>query len=50
METQCQLLTITQRNEFLNLLHKFEELFDETLVAWKTDTVHLKLKDYVNQI
>ena len=35
METWCQHLTITQRNEFLKLLHKFEELFDITLGNWE---------------
>ena len=30
METQCQNLTMTQRNYLLKLLHKFEELFDRT--------------------
>ena len=31
METQCQNLTMTQRNEFLILLQIFEELFNGTL-------------------
>ena len=35
MENQCQHLTMTQRNELLKLLHKFEELFNETLGTWK---------------
>ena len=39
METQCQILTITQCNEFLKLLKIFEELFDGTLRTWTTDTV-----------
>ena len=37
METQCQHLTITQRNELLKLLQNIEELFDETLGTCKTD-------------
>ena len=37
--TQCQNLKITQRNELLKLLHKFEYLFDETLGIFKTDPV-----------
>ena len=41
METQCQHLTMTQRNELLKLLQKFEELFDGILGTWKTDTVEL---------
>ena len=39
METQCQHLTVTQRNELLKLLHKSEELFGGTLGIWKTDPV-----------
>ena len=37
MENQCQHLTMTQRNELLKLLQKFEELFNGTLGIWKTD-------------
>ena len=44
METRCQHLTITQRNELLKLLHKFEELFDGTLDSCKTDPVDFELK------
>ena len=44
METQCQHLTMTQRNELLQLLQIFEELFDKTLGAWKTDPVYFDLK------
>ena len=36
METQCQCLTITQRNELLKLLQKSEELFDGKLDTRKT--------------
>ena len=36
METQCKHLTMTQRNKFLKLLQKYEELFDGTLGTWKT--------------
>ena len=39
METQCQHLTMTQRNDLLRLLQKFEKLFDGTLGTWKTDSV-----------
>ena len=35
METQCQHLTMTQRSEFLKLLHKFEELLNGTLGTCK---------------
>ena len=39
METQCQHLTMTQRNDLLKLLRKFEEFFYGTLFTWKTDPV-----------
>ena len=45
MESQCQHLTMTKHNELLKLLHKFEELFNETLGSWKTDPVDLELKE-----
>ena len=35
---------MTQRNEFLKLLHKFEDIFDGTLGTWKTDPVDFELK------
>ena len=41
---------MTQRNEFLELLHKFEKLFDGTLGIWKTDPVDLELKEYAKPI
>ena len=44
METQCQHLTETQRNELLKLLQKFEELFDEKLGNWRTDPLNFELK------
>ena len=50
METQCQHLTTTQRNELLKLLHRFEELFDERLGTWKTDPVDFRLKYDVKPI
>ena len=47
MKNQCKHLTETQCNELLKLLPKFEDLFDETLGTWKTDTVYFELKyDY----
>ena len=45
METQCQHLTMTQRNEQLKLLQIFEELFDVTLINCKTDPVEFELKE-----
>ena len=35
METQCQNITITQRNESLGVLHRFEELLNGTLGTLK---------------
>ena len=45
METQCQHLRMTQRNDLLKFLQKFEELFDGTLSTWKTYPVDLELKE-----
>ena len=45
MENQCQHLKMTQSNELLQLLQKFEELLDGTLGTWKTDPVDLELKE-----
>ena len=50
VENQCRHLKITQRNELLKLLLKFEELFDGILGTWKTDPVDLDLKEDVNPI
>ena len=50
METQCQYLTMTQRNEFIKLLQIFGELFNGTLGTWKTDPVDLELKENVKPI
>ena len=50
MENQCQNLTMIQHNELLELLQKFEELFDGTLGTWKTDPVDLELKEDVKPI
>ena len=50
MENQCQHLTMTQRNELLQLLQKFEELFDGTLGTWETDLVDFQLKVDVKPI
>ena len=50
METQCQHLTTTQRNEFLKSLHKVEDFFDETLGTQKTDPEDSELKEDVNPI
>ena len=40
MENQCQHLIMTQRNELIKSLQKFEELFDGTLGTWKRDPVY----------
>ena len=50
METQYQHITVTQHNELLKLLQKFEELFDGTLGTWKTDPLEFELKDNKNSV
>ena len=50
METQCQHLTMTQRNEFLKLSHRFKEFFYGTHGIWKTYPVDFELKEDVNPI
>ena len=50
MENHFQHLTATQCNELLKLLQKYEELFDGTLVTWKTDTLEFKLKENAKPI
>ena len=44
METQFQHLTMTQRNESLTSLHKFEYFLDGTLGTWKTDPLYFESK------
>ena len=48
METQCQNLKITQHNELLKPLQKFEELFDVTLGTWGKYPVDFDLKEDLN--
>ena len=45
MKTQCQLLTISQRNELIKLSQDFEEFLNVTLGTWKTDPVDFELKN-----
>ena len=45
METQCQHLTVTQRNDLMKLLQKFEDMFDGTLGTWGTDSADFELKE-----
>ena len=40
METQCQHLTTTQRNDLLKLLQKFEYCFYGTLGTYKKDPIN----------
>ena len=44
MKNKFQHLTETQRNELIELLQNFEELFDETIGTWKIDPVDFELK------
>ena len=45
METKCQHLTMTQRDDLFKLLKKSEELFDGALGTRKTDPVDFELKE-----
>ena len=42
---ECSLLNSEEQNRLLQLLTKFEHLFDGTLGDWKTEPVDLELKD-----
>ena len=50
MTKQCQHLTATERHRLLNLLNKFEDIFDDMLDTWKSTPVYLELKDNVNHV
>ena len=50
VESQCQHLTMTQRNELLKLLKRFKEFFDGILGPWKTCPVDFYLKEGVKPI
>ena len=51
MTKQCQkLLTATERHALLQLLNKFEYLFDGTLGTWNTTPVYLELKGDVKPV
>ena len=45
MDDQCQHLITKKRKRLLNILRKFESLFDGTLGTWETPPVDLELKD-----
>ena len=49
METQYQISTIIQHNEFLKLLQEFEEFFGGTLGTCKTYPVNFELKSMQSQ-
>ena len=44
VENNCKHLNNDKREELLQLLYKYEELFDGTLGDWKTEPVKLELK------
>ena len=50
METQCQHLTVAQRNDLLQRLQKIEDFLDGTLGTWKPDSLDFKLKEDENPI
>ena len=43
-------MTITKRNESIELLQKFEYFFNRTLGTYKTDTVYFELREDANPI
>ena len=49
-KNQCQHLKVTQRNELLELLYKYEYFFDGTLGARETDPLESELKEGVEPI
>ena len=49
-KNQCQHLTVTQRNELLKLLQKYEYVFDWTLGTRETDPLESELKEDVEPI
>jgi hypothetical protein len=42
---ECTHLTKAEQRQLLNLLQKYEDLFDGSLETWKPNTIQLKLKD-----
>ena len=42
---ECKLLSKVEQEKLLNLLQKFEHLFDGSLGEWKVEPVNLELKD-----
>ena len=45
VNTNCSYLSLHNQNKLLELLTKFEELFDGTLGDWKTDPMSFELKE-----
>ena len=41
---------MTQCNELLKILHKYEDFFDGTFFTWRTDPVYFELKQDANPI
>ena len=50
MTEQFQHLNTKERKRLLNLLRKYEELFDGTLGKWNTTPVDLELRDDANPV
>ena len=44
MTKKCQHLNTKERKRLLNILGKYEELFDGTLVTWNTTPLYLELR------
>ena len=47
---QCRHLNTEERNKLLNLLRKYEEIFDSALGTWNTTPVDLDLRDNVKPV
>ena len=45
MTKQCQHINATELYRLINILKKFENMFDGMLCTWKTTSVDLELKD-----
>ena len=45
VEETCEHIDESERQELLELLQKYEEMFDGTLGDWKTEPVHFELKE-----
>ena len=45
MTKKCQHLTATESHRLLNIINKFEDIFDGSFGTWDTTLIDLELKD-----